>query len=94
MVNMNLKMITPDKLVLDEEVDSVTLPGELGEMTVLPGHAMLVSRLSSGKLSFKKPDKEGKEIVTTYLIGKGFMEVQKNALVVLTSEAVSQQGLL
>lgn len=93
MVNMNLKMITPDKLVLDEEVDSVTLPGELGEMTVLPGHAMLVSRLVSGKLSFKKPDKEGKEIVTTYRIGLGFMEVQKNALVVLTSEAVSQQGL-
>lgn len=90
---MNLKIITPDKLVLEENVDSVTLPGELGEMTVLPGHAMLVSQLSSGKLSFKKPGKDGNEVVTTYKIGKGFMEVQKDALVVLTSEAVSQQGL-
>ena len=91
---MNLKIITPDKLVLNEEVDSVTLPGELGEMTVLPGHAMLVSQLSSGKLYFKKPDREGKEVVTTYRIGKGLMEVQKDSLVILTSEAVSQQGLL
>jgi len=90
---MNLKIITPDKLILDEEVDSVTLPGELGEMTVLPGHAMLVSQLSSGKLYFKRPDREGNEVVTTYRIGKGFMEVQKDSLVVLTSEAISQQGL-
>jgi F-type H+-transporting ATPase subunit epsilon len=82
---MHLKLITPDKLILNEEVDSVTLPGELGEMTVLPGHAMLVSQLSSGKLYFKKPDKEGKEVVTTYRIGQGFMEVQKDDVVILTS---------
>ena len=35
---IRLRVVTPSRLVLDEEVDEVTAPGELGEFGVLPNH--------------------------------------------------------
>lgn len=82
---MKLKLLTPEKLVIDETVDSITLPGKLGELTVLPGHAMLLSEISKGAMYYKKTDGEGKEIRTDYRIGDGFFEVQNDEAVLLTS---------
>lgn len=82
---MKLKMITPEKVILDEEVDSVTLPGKAGELTVLSGHAMLVSEISRGAMYYIKTDGEGKEIRTEHRIGDGFFEVQNDEAVLLTS---------
>lgn len=45
---LKLKIITPEKLVLEEMVDHVSLPTTLGEITVLPDHIPLITELSSG----------------------------------------------
>jgi len=83
---MHLKLITPEKIIADETVDSVTLPGLMGEMTILPGHTMLVSLLAAGNMHYKKIGEEGREQTTTYEIGKGFIEVGKDNVVILTSK--------
>jgi F-type H+-transporting ATPase subunit epsilon len=83
--DMQVKLITPEKLVLDERIDSVTVPGRFGQMTILPGHTMIVSELADGRLDYKKRDNEGKEIITQFTIGPGFLEVQKDSVLVLTS---------
>jgi len=45
---IKLKIVTPERLVLEEMVDQVSLPTTLGEITVLPNHIPLISGLMSG----------------------------------------------
>lgn len=47
---IRLKVITPEKIVLDEEVSQVSLPTTEGEITVLPGHIPLVTLLGKGDI--------------------------------------------
>ena len=47
---LKLKIITPERTVLEEMVDSVTLPTTEGEITILPGHIALVSALKTGDI--------------------------------------------
>lgn len=83
---MKLKLLTPDKPVLvDVETDSVTLPGALGEMTVLEGHASLLSSLRKGGVCYRL---KGKELGRHQIEG-GFVEVMKNTVLVLTPAITS-----
>lgn len=84
---LNFKLITVKDQVISEKVDSITLPGKSGQMTILPDHAMFVSSLTSGNMYFKKIEPDGKEKVTFYKIGEGFVEVEKNTVTVLTQSA-------
>ncbi len=45
---LKLKIVTPEKLILEEMVDQVSLPTKLGEITVLPDHIPLITELTSG----------------------------------------------
>lgn len=45
---LKLKIITPERLILEEMVDQVSLPTTLGEITILPDHIPLITRLTSG----------------------------------------------
>lgn len=45
---IKLKIVTPERLILEEMVDQVSLPTTLGEITVLPDHIPLVTGLTSG----------------------------------------------
>src|SRR3989344_3208522 len=45
---LKLKIITPERLVLEEMVDQVSLPTTLGEITILPDHVPLITGLTSG----------------------------------------------
>lgn len=47
---MNIKILTPELVVFEGEVESILLPGELGEFHILNDHAPLVSSLRAGKV--------------------------------------------
>lgn len=47
---MNIKILTPEIVVFEGEVDSVLLPGEMGEFHILNNHAAVVSSLKMGKV--------------------------------------------
>lgn len=49
---MVLKIISAEKVLFEGETSSVTLPGEMGQFTVLPRHASLVSTLVKGKVKY------------------------------------------
>ncbi len=70
---IKLKIITPERLVLEEEVDQVSLPTSLGEITVLPEHIPLIAELASGDVVALA----GGEHVPFAVVG-GFIEVKKN----------------
>lgn len=60
---IHLKVITPTELVVDEQVDEVVAPGEIGEFGILPGHVPFISTLHTGELKYKKGNSEHKLIV-------------------------------
>jgi F-type H+-transporting ATPase subunit epsilon len=70
---LKLKIVTPERLVLEEMVDQVSLPTTLGEITVLPEHIPLITGLTSGDVvAFVNG-----EHVPMAVVG-GFLEVKKN----------------
>lgn len=77
-----LEVITPDRVVMNEQVDFVQLRGEDGELGVLPGHTPLFTALKSDVMIVKKGNDE--EIVA--LMG-GFMEVRPDRVTVLSPAA-------
>ncbi|MBI4124453.1 MAG: ATP synthase F1 subunit epsilon [Deltaproteobacteria bacterium] len=77
---MKLKVVTPEKLVLDQEADSVTLPGSEGQMTILPGHAAMIALLRRGIMVARS----GEAKANPAFIEEGAVEVLKNEVVVMT----------
>lgn len=53
---MTLEIISSSEILFSGEVDSVTLPGEMGSFTVLKNHASLISVLTPGKVRFRLAD--------------------------------------
>ena len=72
---LRLRIIAPDRLVYEGEVESVTLPGTLGSFTVLYNHAPIISSLDMGKITYK--DADG---ATDIAVKSGFAEVKDNIL--------------
>ena len=79
---LKLKIITPEKTILEEMVDQVTLPTTEGEITILPGHIALVSALKSGDIVAKK---NGEDIPMA-VVG-GFIEIKNDEVAVLADFA-------
>jgi F0F1-type ATP synthase epsilon subunit len=67
----------PTYRVLSERVDSVTLPGVFGQMTILPHHTHIVTKLVSGEVVYKKKDEEGEEEVQRIEITLGVAEMSR-----------------
>lgn len=82
MAKLNLKLVTPEKVVFEEEVDSLTCPTTTGEITILPGHLPLISSLQSGELVARK----GSEIEPIAVSG-GFVEVRPGNEIIILADA-------
>ena len=79
---IKLRVVTPRRLLLDEEVDEVTGPGALGEFGVLPNHIAFLCLLESGEMSYKQGASK------RYLaISGGYAEVLDNVMTVLAPAA-------
>ena len=79
---LQLDVITPERRLLSEQVDAVTVPGLGGELGILPGHTPLISQLQTGVLSYAR----GAE-TRRLLVSGGFVEVNDDRVSVLTDLA-------
>jgi F-type H+-transporting ATPase subunit epsilon len=80
---LSLQIVTPERVVFEEEgVESVTVPGSEGEMTILPSHAPLMSGLQPGALVFRKGGVE-----TDVALSGGFLEVLDDKVIILADTA-------
>ena len=79
---IRLELVTPERLVLSEEVDEVVLPGYEGEFGVLPGHTQFLAILNIGILWYRI----GSAIKKIALCG-GFSEVTHERVVVMADTA-------
>lgn len=83
-----LKIITPKKIVHEEEVQSVTVPSSEGELTILPHHTNLFCMLQEGILTYRGDGKDD------YLaIGGGYLETDGKEVRILVSRAYGQNEI-
>ena len=70
---LKLKVVSPEKIVFQGDVESVLVPGTLGSFEILNDHAPIISSLEIGKVEYTT--KEGKQVMN---IQGGFVECKKN----------------
>lgn len=79
---LNLQVVTAERIIINEDVDSLVAPGSDGELGILPRHAPLLSGLKPGELRFRRGGDEN-----FLAIGGGFIEVLNNKVIVLADSA-------
>lgn len=82
MAQLQLEVVTPERRLLSESVDMVTVPGLGGELGILPGHTALISQLQTGVLSYTSDGK-----VSQLHVSGGFVEVRDDKVSVLAEIA-------
>ncbi len=73
---LKLKIVSPERIEFDGEVESVLVPGSQGQFEILNDHAPIISTLDKGVVEYGLPKGEK---VRIDILG-GFVEVQQNAV--------------
>jgi F-type H+-transporting ATPase subunit epsilon len=79
---LNLQVVTAERIIINEDVDSLVAPGADGELGILPRHAPLLSGLKPGELRYRRGGEEN-----FLALGGGFIEVLNNKVIVLADSA-------
>jgi len=89
--HLQLQIVSADRLLVNEQVDEVEIPGSQGYLGVLPGHTPLLATLQVGELWYRQGPGEG---VKHYLsIAFGFVEVQPDRVTILAQIAEPAQEI-
>lgn len=81
---VQFELVSPEKLILSEEVEMVVVPGAEGDFGVLPGHTPVISTVRPGVIHIF----EGGSVKTRIFVAGGFAEVTADRCTVLAEEAV------
>ncbi len=88
MAELHLKIVTPEKLLVDEEVSQVNVSTEDGQIGILPNHANLMAKLKPGELVIKRNGKQ-----ESMAIGDGFLQMTDNVLTVMADLAAYPEDI-
>src|SRR5579859_1202306 len=86
---VKFELVSPEKILVSEDVDMVVVPGTEGYFGVLPGHAPLISSIRPGTIDVYN----GKTIAERIFVAGGFAEVTTKRCTVLADEAIRVQAL-
>lgn len=79
---IEFRIVTPEKVLYQDLVDSVSMPSIEGQITILPGHIPLISAIKPGEVLVKKA---GKEVF--FSVTKGIVEIDGKTITFLTDAA-------
>ena len=86
---VTFELVSPEKLLLSDEVEMVVVPGTEGDFGVLPQHSPLLSTIRPGVIDVYKDDKVAEKI----FVAGGFAEVTETTCTVLAEEAANLKDL-
>jgi len=81
-MSLNVRVITPDKVVWDAMVEELVLPSSTGQIGILTDHAPLLTALDIGVMKLKS-----EKGWTSLVIMEGFAEVEENKVTILCNGA-------
>jgi F-type H+-transporting ATPase subunit epsilon len=79
---IQLEVVTPERLVVQEAVDDITMPGKSGYLGILPGHAPLITELAVGEITYHSGGQTRRLAVAW-----GFAEVLPEKVTILAETA-------
>ena len=79
---LQLSIVTPERLVLSENVDQVNVPGVDGDLGILYDHAPILTTMRAGRFSYELLGEKGRE-TTHMIVSGGYLEVTDNRVIVL-----------
>jgi F-type H+-transporting ATPase subunit epsilon len=79
---IQLEIVTPERLVVNDTAEYIEIPGKTGYLGVLPGHAPLITELAVGAISYNNAGKT-KRLAVAW----GFAEVLQNKVTILAETA-------
>ena len=86
---LTLTLVTPERAMLDRvRCDEVTLPGERGELGILPGHTPLITLLGIGTVLWKGTSSRG-----TVAVRGGFAEIAGDVIRILADAAATKETI-
>lgn len=87
-MSLNVRVITPDKVVWDADTEELILPSSTGQLGILTGHAPLLTALDIGVMRLKTGSKW-----TSIVLMEGFAEVEKDKVTVLCNGAEEAESI-
>jgi F-type H+-transporting ATPase subunit epsilon len=81
-VPLAVEILTPNRLLVQEEIDELNVPGALGYLGILPGHIALLTNLGQGELMYRKGEQR-----RSLALFCGYMEVNDDKVTVLAEIA-------
>ena len=89
MATLRFELVAPERVLYSGDVEAVMLPGSEGDMTVLPGHAPVMTALKTGFLVATTHQNEGERV----LVRGGFADINATSVTVLAERALPVQEL-
>lgn len=89
MSTIHVDVVSAEESIFSGEAKFVALPGEAGELGILPGHIPLITRIKPGAVRIEKAD-GGEEFV---FVAGGILEVQPDCITVLSDTAIRGKDL-
>ena len=81
---ISFDLVSPEQLVFNDKVGMIIAPGKEGDIGVLPGHSKLLSSLRPGRVMVYG---EGKNLIKSFFVSAGFVEINPEKCIVLAEEA-------
>ena len=89
MATLHFELVSPERVLFSGEVEAVLLPGTEGDMTVLPGHAPVMTALKAGFVVATNHKGDGERV----LVRGGFAEINAAGVTVLAERATPMEEL-
>ena len=86
MAKISFDLVSPEKLIFNDEVGMIIVPGKDGDFGVLPGHSKVMSSLRPGRVMVYGEDKN---LLKAFFVSGGFAEVNPEKCIVL-AESVDE----
>ncbi len=87
---IHVDVVSAEEQIFSGEAEFVALPGEMGELGILPGHTPLITRIKPGAVRIKIPGEAEENFV---FVAGGILEVQPHAVTVLADTAIRGHDL-
>ena len=80
---ISFDLVSPEQLVYNDKAGMIIVPGKEGDIGVLPGHSKLLSSLRSGRVMIYGEDKQ---LIKSFFLSGGFVEINPEKCIVLAEE--------
>ena len=91
MATLQVSVVSAEGSIFEGEAKFVALPGESGELGILPRHTPLITRIKPGAVRIERADPEGEEEFV--FVAGGILEVQPGTVTVLADTAIRGKDL-